>query len=451
MSSFHVRGAARPLIGELTVPGDKSIGHRAVIFASLATGRSRVRGLSAGEDNRRTVAAFRALGVTISDEDRELLIDGKGIDNLSAPAGDLDCGNSGTTMRLLAGVLASRPFTSRLIGDRYLEARPMKRVAEPLTRMGARITGRTNDNPLDMFAPLEITGGALRGIEHRSPHASAQVKSAVLLAGLAAEGITRVVEPARSRDHTERMLRAQGAPLVIDAQGAITLDPSGWDRVLAPLDVVVPGDLSSAAFLLGAAAIVPGSVVTVRGVGVNPTRTGLIDALTAMGVALSVEPVGEAAGEPLADITVWGSPLQGAVIGGELAVRAIDELPLLAALAAHARGQTRITGARELRVKESDRIAGTVALLRALGVAVEELDDGMVIEGAPLEGKSAGVKGGVIDSHGDHRIAMAGVVAALFATGPSRIDDIANVATSFPGFLTTLQHMGAEVVSTRDG
>ena len=345
-------------------------------------------------------------------------------------------------MRLLSGVLASRPFAATLVGDQYLEARPMRRVAEPLRRMGARIEGREGKKPGEVYPPLVIgpLGGRLTGIDYDSPHASAQVKSAVLLAALLAEGVTRVREPVRSRDHTERMLRAQGVPLSVDGN-AIAIDPAGWDRRLAPLDLTVPGDLSSAAFLLGAAAVVPGSVLTVRGVGVNPTRTGVLDALAAMGAAISVEPTGEVAGEPVADITAWGSPLAGTTIAGELTVRAIDELPLLAAVAAHARGETTIRDAAELRVKESDRIASTVAALRGMGVGVDELPDGLVIHG-----RDGRVRGGAVDSRGDHRIAMAGCVCALFAEAPTRITDTANIATSFPTFVPVLLRLGAELV-----
>lgn len=450
MSDLLLRGASRPLIGDIRVPGDKSIAHRAVLLSALAHGRSRVRGLSGGEDNNRTVAACRALGVRIgsgsgSDSDRgsELIIESQGLEGLRPSATPLDCGNSGTTMRLLAGVLASRSFATTLVGDQYLEARPMRRVAEPLGRMGASITGRSGARG-ELYPPLTIEkGGAgstpLRGIDYVSPQASAQVKSAILLAGLAAEGPTRVCEPASSRDHTERMLRAQGVPLIVE-KCLVSLDPAGWDRRLMPLDVTVPGDLSSAAFLLGAAAIVPGSVLVLRGVGVNPTRTGVLDALVMMGAALSIDMLAEMGGEPMADVTVWGSPLRGIEIAGDLTVRAIDELPLLAAVAAHADGETVIRDAHELRVKESDRIASMVAALTGIGVEAEEREDGLVIRGRPGR-----VRGGQAQSAGDHRIAMAAAVCALFAEGPSRIGDAANIATSFPGFIPLVQGLGGEL------
>jgi 3-phosphoshikimate 1-carboxyvinyltransferase len=455
VSDLILRGASRPLIGDIRVPGDKSIAHRAVLFSALAHGRSRVRGLSGGEDNNRTVAACRALGVRIEsgpgsgpDPGGELIIESQGLDGLRSSATTIDCGNSGTTMRLLAGVLASRPFATTLVGDQYLEARPMRRVAEPLGRMGATITGRTGVRG-ELYPPLTIGRGGqggsvsapLHGIDYVSPQASAQVKSAILLAGLAAEGTTRVCEPAPSRDHTERMLRAQGVPLIVE-KGLVQIEPAGWDRRLLPLDVTVPGDLSSAAFLLGAAAIVPGSVLVLRGVGVNPTRTGVLDALVMMGAALSIDVLGEVGGEPVADVTVWGSPLRGIEIAGALTVRAIDELPLLAAVAAHAEGETVIRDARELRVKESDRIASMVAALTGLGIDAEEREDGLVIRGRPGPGK---VRGGQAKSAGDHRIAMAAAVCALFAEGPSRIEDAANIATSFPSFVPLVQGLGAEL------
>ena len=445
MSGFRIAGASGlRLMGSVEVPGDKSIGHRAVLFAALGDGRSMVIGLSAGEDNLRTVAALRALGVAIVAGQEGLVVDGVGLHGLSAPSLPIDCGNSGTTMRLLAGVLAAQRFPSVLVGDRYLESRPMARIAGPLSAMGAAIEGRRRGRG-ELCAPLSIRppGRPLHGIEFRSPSASAQVKSALLLAALWAEGATAVTEPVRSRDHTERMLGALNAPIAV-GELRVVLDPSGpgapggWSRSLPARQVTVPGDLSSAAFLLGAAAVVPGSAVTVRGVGVNPTRTGVLDALLAMGVALTVENERSVGGEPVADLTVRGGPLRGMEIGGELAVRAIDELPLLAAIAAHAEGTTVIRDAAELRVKESDRIHAMAQALGALGVTVEERPDGLVIEGGR-------VAGGRVASHGDHRIAMAAAVAALGGVGDSMILDADNVATSFPSFAATLRSLGAGI------
>jgi 3-phosphoshikimate 1-carboxyvinyltransferase len=438
--TLRVRGAARALSGEATVPGDKSIGHRAVIFAALCDGRVEVRGLSGGEDNRRTVAALAALGVSLVESGAHALtVDGVGLDGLRAPSGELDCGNSGTSIRLLSGLLGGRPFVSRLVGDPYLSARPMKRVAEPLRRMGARVDGMPGKKPGEIYPPLTVGGvaGRLHGASWESPVASAQVKSAVLLAALSADGATTFVEPSRSRDHSERMLAHLGAPLTVDGL-AVTIDATGWDRRLRAQAIDVPGDLSSAAFLLGAATLAPGSEVTVRGVGVNPTRTGFVDALRAMGGHVELSAVREQAGELVADVSCRAARLTGIEIAGELTVRAIDELPLIAALAAHAEGATVIRDAAELRVKESDRIAATAEMLRALGVAVEEHADGLTVHGG-------GVRAGVIDSRGDHRIAMAGAVCALRADGETTIDDVANIATSFPGFAATLARLGVDL------
>jgi 3-phosphoshikimate 1-carboxyvinyltransferase len=441
VETLRVRGRAPALSGDVSVPGDKSIGHRAVLFSAIADGRAVVRGLSGGEDNRSTIGVLRALGVDIRDVEHGVVeVHGRGLDGLREPAGDLDCGNSGTSMRLFAGLLSSRRFRSRLVGDQYLHARPMKRVAEPLGKMGARIAGQAGKKAGEVYPPLEIgpLDGRLHGIRWESGVASAQVKSAIVLAGLAAEGPTTVVEPERSRDHTERMLSFMGAPLTVDGL-AVTVDAGGWDGRLAARDLLVPGDLSSAAFLLGAASVVAGSHIVVRGVGVNPTRTGVVDALRAMGADIEVVDERIVGGEPVADLACNGGALRGITIAGELAVRAIDELPLLAAVAAHAEGDTRIADAAELRVKESDRIVATVAMLRALGVEVDEHPDGLTVHGG------RGVKPGTVESHGDHRIAMAGAVCALGADGETLIRDTRNVATSFPGFAKALAALGAEI------
>ncbi|MGZ3439885.1 MAG: 3-phosphoshikimate 1-carboxyvinyltransferase [Polyangia bacterium] len=443
IQTLRVRGPAGALAGDTTVPGDKSIGHRAVLFAAIADGSAKVRGLSGGEDNRSTIGVLRALGVAIRDVGHGVVeIDGRGLDGLRAAAADLDCGNSGTSMRLFSGLLSSRPFASRLVGDQYLHARPMKRVVEPLVQMGARITGESGKKAGEIYPPLVIAAAPahLHGIRWASKVASAQVKSAIVLAALAADGATTVVEPERSRDHTERMLAHMGAPLIVDGL-AVTVDPRGWNGKLAARDLAVPGDLSSAAFLLGAAAVVPKSSVVVRGVGVNPTRTGVIDALRAMGARIEISDERIVGGEPVADLSCTGGALRGIRIDGELTVRAIDELPLLAAVAAHAEGETRIADAAELRVKESDRVAATAAMLRALGVEVEEHPDGLTVRGG------RGARGGVVESHGDHRIAMAGAVCALGARGETLIRDTRNVATSFPGFASALALLGADLAS----
>lgn len=442
--TLRVRGPAGPLRGDVTVPGDKSIGHRAVLFAAIADGRATVRGLSGGEDNRSTIGILRALGVAIADVAPGVVtVEGRGLDGLRAPAGELDCGNSGTSMRLFAGLLASRRFASRLVGDRYLHARPMRRVVEPLTQMGARIAGQSGKKAGEIYPPLDVgpLDGKLRGIRYESKVASAQVKSAIVLAALAADGATTVSEPERSRDHTERMLAHLGAPLTVDGLN-VTVDPRGWDGKLAARDLLVPGDLSSAAFLLGAASVVAGSRVIVRGVGVNPTRTGVLDALRAMGATVEVSDERLVGGEPVADLACIGGELKGIEIAGALTVRAIDELPLLCAVAAYARGETRIRDAGELRVKESDRIAATAAMLRALGVAVEEHADGLTVRGG---GHGTVTRGGVVESLGDHRIAMAGAICALGAGGETLVRDTRNVATSFPTFASSLALLGADI------
>jgi 3-phosphoshikimate 1-carboxyvinyltransferase len=439
MTDWRVHPAAG-LTGAVTVPGDKSIGHRAVLFSALTDGACAVRGLSGGEDNRRTIAALQALGVGIdlAEDGRSAVVHGVGLDGLRAAAGPLDCGNSGTSMRLLAGLLAAQPFASTLIGDPYLTRRPMRRVVEPLRRMGARADGD--------FPPLTVGGPAgvrLRGVDYEMPVASAQVKSALLLAGLYADGPTTVREPGPTRDHTERMLASLGAPVTRPAPGVAVVDPTGWDRRLAAAPQVVPGDPSSSAFLVAAGVVAGGPAgVTVRGVCVNPTRTGFLDALARMGARVDVVNLRDEGGEPVADLVARPAPtLAGVELGGDLVVRAIDEIPVLAAIAARARGTTTVRDAAELRVKESDRVATTVRALRAFGVVCAELPDGLVVEGAPDRPLAAGA----VDSAGDHRIAMAGAIAALCADGPSRIGDVDNVATSFPSFVALMRALGARI------
>jgi 3-phosphoshikimate 1-carboxyvinyltransferase len=439
MSELRVE-RSKALSGDSTVPGDKSIGHRAVMFAGICDARVRVTGLSGGEDNQRTVGALKALGIAIREIEGGIEVDGRGLEGLRESSEDIDCGNSGTTLRLLSGLLAPRPFASRLRGDQYLHARPMRRVADPLRKMGARVEGQPGKKEGEIYPPL-VVGGAkeIHGIRFVSKVASAQVKSAILLAAMLAEGPTTLVEPSLSRDHTERMMRALGVPLTVEGL-EVSLDPRGWDRRLHCDHLEVPGDLSSAAFLLAAATLVEGSRITVRDVGVNPSRTGFLDALRAMGGELSIENQRDRGGEPVADLAVRSSGLRGIEIAGELSVRSIDELPLLAALAAHAEGTTVIRDAAELRVKESDRVASTAAMLRTFGVDVEEKPDGMVIAGrATIAGR--------VDSHGDHRIAMAGAVCALAVDGETTILDTENVATSFPGFGESLARLGAQITS----
>jgi 3-phosphoshikimate 1-carboxyvinyltransferase len=396
-----------------------------VIFAAIAHGTSRIANLSGGEDNHSTIEAFKTLGVKISGDDRLLTIEGKGFEGLAAPRKVIDCGNSGTTMRLLSGILAGRPFVSTLDGDASLRRRPMKRIAEPLEKMGARIVSS------DGLPPLEIHGAGLKGIRYATPVASAQVKSAILLAGLQAEGVTVVEEPQQSRDHTEIMAHALGAKL--EARGrAVTVEGG---RKLAPFDISVPGDLSSAAFFMTAAAMIPGSDVVIRGVGCNSTRSGIIDVLRRMGASIELIDSRTAAGEPVADIRVRGTKLQGVDIGPEMVARTIDEYPILAVAAALADGETAICGAKELRYKESDRIAVMTQQLRRLGVEIEERDDGMIIEG---RGK---LKGAAVQSAGDHRVAMSLAVAGLCADGGVEIDDTACADISFPGFFRILERI----------
>ena len=418
-----------PLVGSLTLPGDKSVSHRAVLFNLLASGRATVNGLLRSEDVEASMRAARALGAVIDEhDDGRITITGTG-GTLTEPTDVIDCGNSGTTMRLLTGLIASEPLFAVLTGDASLRGRPMRRVADPLRAMGVVVDGRHQGDR----APLAIRGGGRPLGEVSLSVASAQVKTCLLLAHRA-YGL-RLREPARSRDHSERMLRAMGATLIEDEAGWLCLSPC---PVLSALDVDVPGDLSSAAFFLVAASIVAGSDVRLRHVGVNPTRTGVIDALRAMGADLTVQPVDAAGAEPMADVRVRATTLHAARIDGELALRCLDELPVLAVAAAFAEGTTVIADAAELRVKESDRIATTVAGLRALGVAVEETPDGMIIEGG-VPGVS---EPRVIDAHGDHRIAMAFAVASLAlpdgATAP-RITGAEVISTSYPDFMNHVE------------
>jgi 3-phosphoshikimate 1-carboxyvinyltransferase len=415
--------AARGLRGRLSVPSDKSIAHRALLFGAMAHGRTTISGFQGGRDNRSTLAICRALGVEVHEAGETLRLDGRGLDGLRAPSVDLDCENSGTTMRLLTGVLAGRPFTSRLVGDASLLRRPMRRVIEPLGRMGASITSE----PGDGRAPLRIEGRPLHGAAHTLAVASAQVKSAIVLAGLQADGTTRVEEPVRSRDHTERMLRDFGAVLRGDE---LWVELDGPQR-LQGTTITLPGDFSSAAFLMVAAALVPGSELTLTGVGLNPTRTGLLDVLRAMGADLEVAP--DAAGaEPVGTIVVRHRPLHATRIEGNLVVRSIDEFPILCIAAACADGTTEIRDAAELRVKESDRVAVMAEMLRDLGVAVEELPDGLVVTGPARLG------GARVNPRDDHRIAMAAAVAGVVGAAPVVIDDPECAEVSFPGFYATL-------------
>ncbi len=419
---------ANPLRGSIVVPGDKSIGHRAVIFAGIAHGRSRITNLSGGEDNQRTVKAFADMGVRIGAEGDALCIEGCGWEGLSAPKSTLDCGNSGTTMRLLSGVVAGRPFASRLDGDASLRRRPMQRVIDPLSRMGARISGGEDKG----LAPLEVQGQKLRAIAYELPIASAQVKSAILLAGLQAEGVTALTEPQASRNHTELMIVGFGGS--VEAQ-CRSVSVRGGQR-LTGRNVHIPGDISSAAFFLVAAATIPGSEVIVRDVGINPTRDGVMQILRRMGAHVETLHERIETGEPIADIKIHGSRLQGIEIGPEMAARTIDEYPILTVAAAMAEGVTTISGVKELRYKESDRIASMTEGLRSLGVRVEEREDGMIIHGGSL------LRGASVKSYGDHRVAMSLAIAGLSSEGGVEIDDADCVNISFPQFFELLGGLG---------
>lgn len=423
--------AGGALTGSVRVPGDKSISHRALMLGAIADGVTEIDGFLEGADALGTLAALRALGVAIDGpEDGRVTVHGAGIDGLRAPAGPIDLGNSGTSMRLLAGLLAAQPFDSVLTGDASLSRRPMRRVTGPLARMGAAIDADDDGTP-----PLRVHGGRrLEGIEYHSPVASAQVKSALLLAGLYARGRTCVHEPAESRDHTERMLAAFGWP--VERRG-LTSCVRGGGRLTARA-VDVPADISSAAFLLVGASIAPGSDLVLEHVGWNPTRTGAVEILRAMGADIEVLAEREAGGEPVADLRVRAADLHGIEIPETLVPRAIDEFPALFVAAACARGRTVLTGAGELRVKESDRIQVMADGLTRLGIAAEPTPDGIVIEGGTPGG-------GEVASHGDHRVAMSLALAALRASGPVTVTDCANVDTSFPGFAGLARGLGLRI------
>ena len=426
---------AAALAGSPALPADKSVAHRAALFAALAEGESEIVGFSDAADPRSTLACLRALGVEVEERADvlgdegvpSLHVQGVGVRGLRAPSGPLDCGNSGTTMRLLAGVLAGQPFVSTLTGDASLSARPMGRIADPLRQMGARIALR------DGHAPIQIEGAALAGMTYRLPVASAQVKSAVLLAGLAASGTTTVVEPVATRDHTERMLELDvltvGGERHISVEGGRTIRPRLW---------AVPRDVSAAAFFLVAGSVAEAATIELTGVGLNPTRSGVLDVLRAMGADIRVTNERERGGEPIGDLRVEApGGLSAVEIGGAIVPNLIDEIPVLAVAAAYAEGRTVIRDAAELRVKETDRIEATAAFLRAMGASVEERPDGLVIEGGrPLHGAT-------VDACDDHRIAMAAAVAALGASSPTTIRGASAAAVSFPGFWSALDSVAA--------
>jgi 3-phosphoshikimate 1-carboxyvinyltransferase len=426
-SSVTIR-PARHLSGMLTLPGDKSISHRYAMLAAIAQGTTRLENYSTGEDCASTLDCLRALGCEWNRKDGErsvIEIHGRG-PTLHVPARPLDCGNSGSTMRMLSGILAGQEFTSHMIGDESLSRRPMARVMTPLTAMGARITAADGNRP-----PLRISGGRLKAIDYALPVASAQVKSAVLFAGLFAEGITRVREPVRTRNHGELALIAFGAN--IDCQGN-SVGLAGGQKLNA-IEATIPGDISSAAFFICAAALFPESELIISQLLMNPTRARLLDILTGMGVRISVTQLEEHHGELVGTIHVKGAGLKGANISGADTASLIDELPVLAAIAPYSAEGIEIHDARELRVKESDRIAAMAANLRALGAVVEEFDDGLRIPGRQA------LHGAELDSHGDHRIAMAFTVAALRAVGPTVIQGASSASISYPGFFNILESL----------
>jgi 3-phosphoshikimate 1-carboxyvinyltransferase len=427
---------ARGLRGRITVPGDKSISHRALLLGAIAEGKTRVQNFLPAADCLATLACVQGLGVEVERlSETELIVQGRGLHGLREPEDILDCAGSGTTMRLLAGILAGQSFYSVLTGNEQLRRRPMGRIVEPLRRMGATVLGR-NDGHLP---PLTIVGGNLQGIEYRLPVASAQVKSAILLAGLYADGPTVIHEPGPARDHTERMLatmaegqtsksKAQSSKFKVLEVNAATITLRGGITRLSSLDIVVPGDISSAAYFIAAACLVPGSEIAIEGVGVNPTRTGFLDALREMGAEILVENQREVSGEPVADVVVRAGGLRGIEVWGDQVPRMIDEFPILAVVASQAQGMTVVRDAAELRVKETDRIANITVELRKLGACIEERPDGFVVEGpTPLVGTQ-------VNSHGDHRLAMSLAIAGLVAEGETTIEGAECIADSFPGF-----------------
>ena len=426
---------ARSLQGVVQVPGDKSISHRALLFGAIAEGTPRITGLLPAEDPLSTAACLRAMGVTISaiEAGQPVSVEGVGLDGLREPEDVLDCGNSGTTMRLMLGLLAGRAGRHVVLtGDGSLRRRPMQRVGGPLAQMGALISGRSGGN----LAPLAIQGQQLRGATIRTPVASAQVKSALVLAALTATGDTTVIEPVQSRDHSERMLRAFGAQLSVGGPGLteVTVTPGAS---LRGQDVIVPGDISSAAFWLVAGAITPGADLTVQNVGLNPSRTGVLDVLAQMGARIELLNGREVAGEPVGDLRVTHGPLQAFTIGAELIPRLVDEIPVLAVAACYAEGMSRVSGAEELRVKETDRLAVMARQLGAMGARIEEFADGLTIEGGvPLHGAE-------VDSETDHRVAMSLAVAAQVAHGPTQLHRPEAAAVSYPGFWEDLERLQA--------
>ncbi len=426
MHTLIVR-TSEPLRGQTCVPGDKSLSHRALILGALSEGESRFSGWLAAGDTLATLEAIRSLGIRVEREGDRVTMWGS---TLSEPAGPINCENAGTAMRLLAGLLVGQDFPCVLDGSEQLRRRPMRRITGPLQAMGADVVDQ------DGCAPITIRPAKLQGMEHHLKVASAQVKSAILLAGLHAEGETTVIEPGPSRDHTERMLAAMGADIQVEGR-SVTVRSSA--ESLQPLLMAIPGDMSSAAFLIVAAAIVPESEIHIANVGLNPTRTGIIDVLENMGIDITITDQEEQGGEPVGTLRVKSGELRATKIGGDQVVRAIDELPIIAVAATQAEGETHITDAAELRVKEVDRISMVAQELRKLGAEIEELPDGMIITGPTR------LKGSEVNSHGDHRLGMALAVAGLAADGETQVLDAGSIGDSFPGFAETLSQLGASI------
>lgn len=435
MATLTIR-PGRALRGTIAVPGDKSITHRTMIFTALAEGMGTIKRYCRGEDCLNTMRALQALGVMIDETEDELRVHGKGLWGLTEPSGIVDCGNSGTGIRLLTGLLAGQDFFSVLTGDASIRRRPMGRIVKPLREMGATIAGRKGGE----LAPLAVTGGTLRAITYASPVASAQIKSSLLFAALFAQGTVRLTEPKLSRDHTERLFQFYGLPLKREGMTLIMEGrPSvGWTA--APV-LTVPGDLSAAAFFIVGASIVPGSDLTVTGVGVNPTRTGLLEILTRMGADIQLLHRRDEAGEPVADIRVKSAPLHGATVGPDLIPQTIDEFPILCVAAAVAEGATVISGAEELRVKESDRIATMTLELRKMGANITEKPDGLLIQGLGRAGENGHLAATQGHSHGDHRVAMSVAIAGLTAATATEIVGTDCIDTSFPDFSDRLSEL----------
>lgn len=427
MSNYPLQTNVNGLQGNIVVPGDKSISHRSVMFGAVAQGITTVTGFLMGEDCLSTIACFKQLGVKIEQNDGKIVIHGNGWDGLQEPSEVLDVGNSGTTIRLMLGMLAGQGFHSTLIGDASIAKRPMTRVTLPLSQMGAKIEGRQNGE----FTPLSIRGGGLQGFTYKSPVASAQVKSSILLAGLQAEGATTVIEPEKSRDHTERMIRQFGG--TVEEDGLAVSVQGG--QALKGTEVHVPGDISSAAFFLVAGAIVPNSMITLTNVGLNPTRTGILDVMKDMGADITIDVHDGNQFEPSGDITIKTSDLKGTVIGGEVIPRLIDEIPVIALLATQADGKTIIKDAAELKVKETNRIDAVVNELAKLGASIEATDDGMIIHGKQT------LLGGTASSQGDHRIGMMLAIAALICQDEVSLVDKEAISISYPQFFADLQSL----------